>query len=136
MKQKNIKVLYLCFYVYFLLLLFFSRAQSIQLSPVDLEVFVGGRGQDMFLQLEAGFGYINPMLPFEALEKKLDQKTKQKCQGLACNVIRFVSSSLSFWCGRTSKSDKKWPSNAHSKLGQKWRPGLFGPKISHFGHIF
>ena len=24
-----------------------------------------------------------------------------------------------------SKSDKKWPSYSHSKLGQKWRPGLF-----------
>ena len=48
-------------------------------------------------------------------------KSKKLRYSLAFNGIRFV---LWFWCGRTSKSVRKWPSYAHSKLGQKWRPGL------------
>ena len=39
-------------------------------------------------------------------------------------------------CDPTSKSDKKWPSYANSKLGRIGVLAYFEPKIGHFDHIF
>ena len=68
----------------------------------------------MYPQLEDGFGSIRTIL----------SKTKRNAIELSFNTIRFVSTSWSFLIIRMSKSYKKWPSYAHSNLGQKWRPGL------------
>ena len=38
-------------------------------------------------------------------------------------VIVVVNEVVSYWSG--VKIGKKWSSYKHSKLGQKWRPGLF-----------
>ena len=54
-------------------------------------------------------------------------KSKKKHNWML-STIRFVSTSWPFFCGRMSKSDKRSPCYANSKLGQKWRPGIFWTK--------
>ena len=44
--------------------------------------------------------------------------------------------SWSFRCGRTSKSDEKWPNYGYLKFDQKWRPAHIGQIISNIGQIF
>ena len=43
---------------------------------VYFELWIEGRGQDMYQQLEGGFGSINPMLPMRGLRAKIGPKTK------------------------------------------------------------
>ena len=44
-------------------------------------------------------------------------KTLKNQIELSYGTIRFVSTSWSFWSGRMSKSDKKWPSESGLKIG-------------------
>ena len=61
------------------------------------------------------------------LVRKYPKKANLKGRrySLVIYFTRFVSMSWSIWCGRTSKSDEKWPSYGHLKFAQKWRPGPF-----------
>ena len=78
----------------------------------DFELWVGGDGLTTwgwFLFNARNAAHVSP-------RSKNGPKT---------NTIRFVSTSWSFWWSRTSKPDDNLPSYAHSKLEQKWHPGLF-----------
>ena len=85
----------------------------------DLWVGVMAWTVDMYYyqKLDGCFGSTCAILPMWGLGAK-------NGSNLAVKTIWFVSTSWSFWCGRMSKSDKKWPSYAHPMLGQKWRPGF------------
>ena len=50
--------------------------QARKFWKVDVELWAGGRAQDMYQQLEGGFGSINPMLPMRGLRAKIGPKTK------------------------------------------------------------
>ena len=47
-----------------------GRAAAQNFWKIDFELWVGGHGQDMYQQLEGGFGPINPMLPMWGLGAK------------------------------------------------------------------
>ena len=76
-----------------------SRGGGVQARnfwKVDFELWVGGHGQDMFQQLEGGFGSINPLAAHvRPWSKKWTKKPKFKKlrQSSAFNGIRFVSPS-------------------------------------------
>ena len=76
---------------------------------------------DCLDNLRLVFGPCAQYCQWEASEKKVGQKLKIMSKSLYFYSIRFVSTSWSVWC----VSDNKLPSYAYSKLGQKWRPGLF-----------
>ena len=59
------------------------------LWKVDFELKVGGRGKDMYQQLEGGFGSINPMLPMLGLGAKSGPKN-QNIKYLFCLDFRGI----------------------------------------------
>ena len=53
------------------------RGQAQNFWKIDFELWVGGHGQDMYEQLEGGFGSINPLLPMWGLGAKNGPKSKK-----------------------------------------------------------
>ena len=94
--------------------------------------YSGGRGSSPFtfenIILSYGFRVVlGPCVPMWGLGAKNGPKAKWneiELSFLYYSIRPDKLINLIVLC-RTSRSDEKWPSYAHSKLGQKWCPGLF-----------
>ena len=110
-------------------------------SPLTFEIIILSYGLEVMAwkcthNLRVVLCTCTQCCPREAPEQKMDKKptAKQKefIERLVFNTFRFVSTRWSFWWFRTLKSDEKWPSYVHSKLGQWWRLlAYFGLKICY-----